>query len=234
MRRSHDHLGEDELARRDALLMDRGPDWWHTFYQDRARPVPFFGTAPDESLVAWADTQRGHAGRALDLGCGNGRNAVFLASRGFAVDTVDHAAAAADWARQHAAQAGASVNVLQASVFDLQLAPGHFDLIYDAGCFHHLPPHRRRGYVDLVSTALAPGGWFGLSCFRPEGGSGFTDDEVYERRSLGGGLGYTEPCLRAIWSAGLQVRSVRPMVKKQPDSGLFGEPFLWALLAQKA
>lgn len=233
MRRSYDHLAEAELARLDALLMDRGSGWWDTFYQDRARPIPFFGTAPDESLVAWADARPRCAGRALDLGCGNGRNAVFLASRGFAVDAVDHAPAAVAWARQHVAQAGASVRVVQASVFDVPLAPGSFDLVYDAGCFHHLPPHRRHGYVELVSKALAPGGWFGLVCFRPEGGSGFTDDEVYARRSLGGGLGYTEPCLRAIWSAGLQVRSVRQMAEMRPESGLFGLPFLWALLAQK-
>jgi hypothetical protein len=39
--------------------------------------------------------------------------------------------------------------------------------------------------------------------------------------------------LREIWSARLRVRVVRQMRKPAPDSGLFGETFLWALLAQK-
>ena len=83
-------------------------------------------------------------------------------------------------------------------------------------------------------SALKPGGSSGLTCFRPDGGSGFTDDEVYERRSMGGGLGYTEARLREVWSCGLQVRVVRQMDKPGAGSGLFGENFLWVVLAQKA
>ena len=48
----------------------------------------------------------------------------------------------------------------------------------------------------FVANALKPGGYFGLVCFAPEGGSGYTDEEAYERGSLGGGLGYTESALR--------------------------------------
>jgi len=84
------------------------------------------------------------------------------------------------------------------------------------------------------ANALRPGAWFGLTCFRPEGGSGFTDAEVYERGSLGGGLGYTEERLRTIWSTRLDVQILRQMNKPGADSGLFGEDFLWVLLARKA
>ena len=55
-----------------------------------------------------------------------------------------------------------------------------------------LPPHRRQDYAALVGRALKPGGSYGLVCFRPEGGSGYTGQQVYERGSLGGGLGYSE------------------------------------------
>jgi hypothetical protein len=40
--------------------------------------------------------------------------------------------------------------------------------------------------------------------------------------------------LQAIWSRALQVRRVEPMRRHDAASGLFGEPFLWALWAQKA
>jgi hypothetical protein len=119
------------------------------------------------------------------------------------------------------------------SVFELQLKPASYDLTYDSSCFHHLAPHRRAQYVDLVVNTLRPRGCFSLVCFRPKGGSGFTDEEVYERGALGGGLGYTEERLREIWSARLQVRSIRQMKKTGDESGLFGETFLWAMLAQK-
>jgi SAM-dependent methyltransferase len=118
-------------------------------------------------------------------------------------------------------------------VFDIALEAEAYDLVYDSGCFHHLPPHRRMRYVERVTAALKPGGWFGLTCFRPEGGSGLTDDEVYERRSLGGGLGYTEERLLSIWSRRLRVHRIRQMAKPAAGSGLFCETFLWVLLAQK-
>lgn len=223
----------ETLTLLDALLANRERDWWDGFYQDRAKPCPFFADLPDESLVQWIDEGLLRRGNALDLGCGNGRNAIFLARRGFAVEGVDYSGKAIDWAGERARNAGVAVQLRCQSVFDLACEAGSYDLIYDSGCFHHVAPHRRRSYVELVTAALKPGGWFGLTCFRPEGGSGYSDQEVYERRSLGGGLGYTEEQLRAIWSHGLQVREIRQMKKPEAGSGLFGEDFLWVLLAQK-
>lgn len=230
---------EDVLTMLDHLLANRGSEWWDGFYENRAKPCPFFVDAPDESLAEWIESGQvcaGEAGKALDLGCGHARNAIFLAGHGFAVDAVDYSETAINWAKERVAAAGApacNVTLHCESVFDLKIDSGGYDLVYDSGCFHHLPPHRRRTYVELVIKALKPGGWFGLSCFRPEGGSGLSDYEVYERRSLGGGLGYTAEQLRAVWSHGLNVHVVRQMKKPGADSGLFGENFLWVLLAQK-
>jgi len=223
----------ETLTLLDALLANRERDWWDGFYQDRAKPCPFFADLPDESLAQWIDEGLLRRGNALDLGCGNGRNAIFLARRGFAVEGVDYSRKAIDWAGERASNVGVAVQLRCQSVFDLACEAGSYDLIYDSGCFHHLAPHRRRSYVELVTAALKPGGWFGLTCFRPEGGSGYSDQEVYERRSMGGGLGYTEEQLRAIWSHGLQVREIRQMKRPETGSGLFGEDFLWVLLAQR-
>lgn len=228
-----DRLTEDELAALDASLAAHESGWWNSFYEDRARPCPFFGACPDESLAKWVQQGLIRPGRAIELGCGNGRNAIFLARHGFSVEGVDYSQTAIDWARDRITEAGATVSLTCQSVFELDLGAGTHDLVYDSGCFHHIPPHRRNGYVDLVVNALKPGGWFGLTCFRPEGGSGYSDKKVYERRSMGGGLGYTEERLRGIWSRGLKVHVIRQMDKPSAESGLFGENFLWAVLAQR-
>lgn len=213
--------------------VERESDWWNAFYATRSKPCPFFVEWPDESLVQWLGEGLLPPGKAMDLGCGAGRNAIFLARRGFAVDGIDYSRTAIDWAEERVRDAGVAVRLQCRSVFDVAFDPGSFDLVYDAGCFHHLPPDLRRPYVDVVTSALKPGGWFGLTCFRPEGGSGFSDDEAVQRGSGGGGLGYTEARLRDIWSDGLDVHTVRQMQKPAAGSGLFGEDFLWVMLARK-
>jgi SAM-dependent methyltransferase len=228
------NLTAHELAALDdVLLAGHAQDWWDNFYQDKAKPCPFFVDFPDESLVTAVRAGRIRPGRALDLGCGNGRNAIFLATQGFSVDAVDFSQTALDWAAQRVADAGVPVRLLKQSVFDLAVTPAGYSLVYDSGCFHHIAPHRRRSYVDKAALALAPGGWFGMACFRPEGGSGYSDEEVYERRSLGGGLGYSEAALRELWSRRFTVREVRQMEKQSPESGLFGDSFLWSFWAQR-
>jgi SAM-dependent methyltransferase len=227
-------LPEGSLAELDRLLADQKSARWDAFYADRARPCPFFGTLVDESLSEWVTRGTIAPGKAIDLGCGNARNAIFLAGRGFAVEGIDHSHAAIAWASERVAAAQARVALRCASVFDLELEPGGYDLVYDSGCFHHIAPHRRQHYIDLVTRALKPGGWFGLTCFRPEGGGGFTDEEVYERASTGGGLGYTEERLRELWSGPLEVRELRQMREPAGDTGLFGKNFLWVLLARKS
>jgi len=206
---------------------------WDSFYANRAKPVPFFTGGPDESLVELLAVA-GTPGRALDLGCGNGRNSVLLASEGWEVDAVDHSRQAIDWAAEKACAAGVQVGLHCQSVFEFQFETGAYDLVCDSGCFHHMPPHRRATYIDLVARALRPGGWFGMTCFAPEGGSGLTDLQVYERRSIGYGLGYTAEQLRQLWSRCFDVQTIRRMRKPSAESGMFGEPFLWILFARKA
>jgi SAM-dependent methyltransferase len=222
----------------DALLEDRGGDWWSAFFTNRAgdgaNPCPFLVDWPDENLVAWFSQGLLAPGRVLELGCGNGRNAVHLASLGCTVDAVDFSERAVEWTQQRARLAGAAVAVQCCSIFDARFSDGSYDLVYDSGCFHHLPPHRRKDYVELVDRALKPDGSYGLVCFRPEGGSGYTDEQVYQRASVGGGLGYSEDALRALWDhAPFRVRELRQMHKTDGKDQCFGQGFLWVLLARR-
>ena len=235
---------EDVLRLLDAMFpedadrwTDRGASWWDRFYGKRDAGVPFFRPLPDESLVAWHHdgTLRVTDGaRALDLGCGPGRNAIWLAEQGYQVDAVDLSPEALDWARERAAQRGVEVNLVRANIFDWQAPHPAYDLVYDSGCFHHLPPHRRISYRTLLERTLAPGGAFGLGCFAAGAmGSTDPDEALYRAGKLSGGLAYTDGELRDSfgWMTEVDVRRMRQM---PPDSDLFGESFLWAGLFRRS
>lgn len=211
--------------------------WWDGFYTDRSRPVPFFVAKPDENLASYVDRGLLTPGRALDLGCGPGRNALYLASLGFQVDAVDLSPAAVAWAEERAHEAGADIRFHRGDAFELAEAElgGPYDLIHDSGCFHHLPPHRRLSYLSLVDRALAPGGHLALTSFAAgEGGSGseLPDADFYRASGLQGGLAYTPESLRWIFSDFTEVE-LRRMRDEPADSAYFGEPFLWTALFRK-
>ncbi|MEU3843367.1 class I SAM-dependent methyltransferase [Streptomyces sp. NPDC028635] len=211
----------------------RAAGWWDDFYADRSRPVPFFVDKPDEHLAAWLDAGRITGRRALDLGCGPGRNARHLAARGFQVDAVDLSPAAVAWARERTDTA--AVRYLCGNAFDLMGTEltGPYDLIHDSGCFHHLAPHRRISYLALLDRLLARGGHFTLSCFASGAmGSEVPDAELYRTGALHGGLAYTAESLRAVF-ADLTELELRPMRDEPQASPYFGEPFLWAAVFRR-
>ncbi|MFF1412002.1 class I SAM-dependent methyltransferase [Streptomyces sp. NPDC058289] len=234
---------DDVLALMDGLFApeaDRwtagGSAWWDGFYADRERPVPFFVAKPDENLVSFLDRGLVPAGgRALDLGCGPGRNALHLAARGFEVDAVDLSPTALAWAEERARAAGARVRFHHGDAFGAAGTGlvGPYDLIYDSGCFHHLPPHRRVSYLDLLDRLLAPGGRFALTCFASGAmGSELSDAEFYGRARLEGGLAYTPEALRWVFD-GLTEVELRRMNDEPESSGSFGEAFLWTALFRR-
>ncbi|MFL6144550.1 MAG: class I SAM-dependent methyltransferase [Labedaea sp.] len=213
-----------------------GASWWDGFYADRGKPVPFFAAKPDENLVSYLDRGLLTRGRALDLGCGPGRNAIHLAGAGFAVDAVDLSPRAVAWATDRAREAGAEVTFHCGDAFALSTTDlnGPYDLIYDSGCFHHLPPHRRISYLALVDHLLAPGAHLALTCFAAGAmGSEVSDADLYREANLGGGLAYAPASLRWIF-AGLTEIELRRMRDEPPESPRFGEPFLWTALFRRA
>jgi SAM-dependent methyltransferase len=208
--------------------------WWNEFFSDRSRPIPFFRDRPDENLAEWFSNGLVAPGSALEFGCGNGRNALYLAGRGCSVDAVDFSEQAITWARERAAQAALEVNFQCCSIFDADIASESYDFVYDAGCFHHLPPDRRADYVSLVARVLRPRATYGLVCFRPEGGSGYTDEQAYEQGSLGGGLGYSQDSLRSLWDRPpFSVRELRQMNQTGGDDPYFGLDFLCVMRATR-
>ncbi|WP_330239978.1 class I SAM-dependent methyltransferase [Streptomyces sp. NBC_00525] len=229
-------FASESQADRGAATGD-GRSFWDGFYADRSKPVPFFAAKPDENLSDCLNRGVITPGRALDLGCGPGRNALYLAAHGFDVDAVDLSPVAVAWGEERAAEAGVDVRFLCGDAFALPViaSSGRYDLVVDSGCFHHLPPHRRVSYLDLLDRVLAPGGHLALTCFAAgEAGMGSerSDADLYRERHLQGGLAYTPESLRWIFSD-LEEIELRRMREEPPESQLFGVPFLWTALFRR-
>src|SRR6266705_6723700 len=108
-------------------------------------------------------------GRALDVGCGTGRDAVYLAKRGWQVTAVDIVDTAIARARQRAAHEGVEVQWVAGDVTalgGLGLGPG-YTLLYDFGCIQGLPDSARKGAVAAMTGLAGPDAMLLLVAFAP-------------------------------------------------------------------
>ncbi|PZG09413.1 SAM-dependent methyltransferase [Micromonospora craterilacus] len=128
---------------------------WEERYQ--SRPAVWSGR-PNPQLVAEAAELT--PGRALDVGSGEGADAVWLAERGWTVSAVDISATALARAADHAKAAGGQVaervEWTHADLLRWSPAEGAYDLV--SAQFMHLPPQPRRELFARLADAVAPGG----------------------------------------------------------------------------
>lgn len=141
-------------------------------------------TVPAE-LVAAVDAGLVPAGATvLDLGCGSGAEAVWLAARGFRVIGVDGSREALELAGRRADGAGVEVDWRHASVLDLPLPAAGVGFALDRGCFHGIDPEDRPLYAAEVARVLAPGGRLllrGAAAEDEEAGLWAVDDDALGR-----------------------------------------------------
>jgi SAM-dependent methyltransferase len=122
---------------------------WNRRY---ATSEPIWGAGPNQFLVGEVDALP--PGRALDLGAGEGRNALWLAAKGWQVTAVDFSDVGLDKARELARRAGVTVDLVCADATDP--VDGTFDLV--VVLYLHLPPDQRRRALRNAAAATAPGG----------------------------------------------------------------------------
>jgi len=122
-------------------------------------------TGPRDELVGLVERGRLAPCRAIDLGCGTGSNAIFLAQHGFDVTGVDFATVAIRKARRRARAAGVKVQFVIDDLTDLHKVRGTFDLLVDYGALDDLRPGDRDLYVRNLLPLTHPGSQYLLWCF---------------------------------------------------------------------
>ena len=122
--------------------------------QRHAAQQPIESTEPDSTLVDEIGSLR--PGRALDLGAGDGRNALWLAERGWKVTAVDFSQVALERGRSRAEAGGVTVDWQLADLLEWSPEARAYDLV--TLFFIHLPGTERRGVYARAADAVAPGG----------------------------------------------------------------------------
>ena len=137
-------------------------------------------------------------GAVLDVGCGLGDNAIYLARHGHQVTGIDNASAAIEQAQQRARQHGVDVTFAVADATSLAGLDGQFDSVLDGACYHTLDEDARDDYAAAVHRATRPDALLTLFCFPPGG------------RGPVAAMGVPEENLRATWSkAGWEITDLQ-------------------------
>jgi tellurite methyltransferase len=124
---------------------------WNERYRLRERPAEDLDAAPTPLLVGTAAGLT--PGNALDLACGAGRNALWLAERAWNVTAVDGAPAAIEILQSRAAERGLKINAIVADLEkgEFKIEPSRWDLI--AMCYY-----LQRNLFEPAKRGVAPGG----------------------------------------------------------------------------
>ncbi|WP_367136068.1 class I SAM-dependent methyltransferase [Saccharothrix sp. HUAS TT1] len=170
----------EEADDRQLPTGDLAPDYYYG-YADRYEEVYRHGAIswetadPNDVLVSLLERNGIEPCRVIDLGCGEGRDSVYLADRGFEVLGVDVAHSALEKARQRARQRGVDATFIERDVTLLRGVPAEsFDLAINMGCLHMIPdPVSRARHLSRVFEVLRPGGRFILAHCRENWLEGF-------------------------------------------------------------
>lgn len=102
--------------------------------------------------------------RVLDIGCGEGKDAVFFAKNGYQVTAFDIAATGVEKALALAERNGVTIEVFQADVLEYQ-PDREYDIIFSSGIFHFIPEARRADVTEQLKAHTAVGGLNAINVF---------------------------------------------------------------------
>ncbi len=146
-------------------------------------------------------------GDVLDVGCGTGENALFLAGRGHTIWGVDSAPSAIEIARKKAEDRGITATFLVHDTLDLHGIGRKFDIVIDSGLFHTFSDLERPRFVQSIAEVLKPGGTYYMLAFSDLEPAGYGPRRV------------TREEIRAAFSDGWRINEIRAAVFESRTRG---------------
>jgi SAM-dependent methyltransferase len=128
---------------------------WEEHY--RSGTPPWDSGRPSSELIRVVEAEHSNPCRAIELGCGTGTNAVWLAQQGFDVTAIDLVPLAIEQAIDRAAKAGVKIRFLSLDLLTLPDLGAPFDFLFDRGCYHAVRRENATGYLDAIDRLLRPG-----------------------------------------------------------------------------
>lgn len=139
---------------------------WEGIYQGSPlEELPWEEGQPAAELMALIESGVVEQGAVLDICCGSGNNAIYLAKQGFTCHGIDISPTAIKYAGQKASKEGVSCKLVTGNVLQLPYPDNTFTLVFDRGCFHSIQPQDRQAFVQGVYRVLKPSGKYQLICF---------------------------------------------------------------------
>lgn len=140
---------------------------------------------PHAELIRVLDEYRFCPQTVLEVGCGTGADAIYLARRRFEVTAVDCSPIAIERARLRAEQQDVLLRFVLADVFEFAETAGTFDFVYDAGLYHSIREDQLEAYLDMLWRVTRPGSHYLCLAGAPgepseDGPPTVTADEIQE------------------------------------------------------
>ncbi|WP_049972085.1 class I SAM-dependent methyltransferase [Haladaptatus cibarius] len=155
--------------------------WWNEVYESETTP-PWDIGEPQPALVN-AVRSDGLSGRVLDVGCGTGTHALWVAAEGHTAVGIDFSEKGIEQARERAEERGLDATFRVADALDVSDDIGTFDTVLDSGLFHAFQNEQRGEYARELAGIVSIGGHvflIGFGAGAPEDGgpNPLTPDDV--------------------------------------------------------